>query len=155
MKTFWLWLPSIVSCRKPALSLLTLWGISYSITKKGLKDKNKAASAWTSKGPSRQLSMPAPSVLLSLPHVAEDKQTSPFDPSACDPLQKWVHYLLEFLCSFWTHPQPSMRHSHLSFCSPAWKGRSRGVLGGIEITNVEVTGPNRVHAATARPKSTQ
>lgn len=56
--------------------------------KKAWKEKNKAAPAWTSTGPYRQLSTPAPSVLLALPPTAEGKQTSPSHPSSCNPPQK-------------------------------------------------------------------
>lgn len=54
---------------------------------------------------------------------------------------------------------PPMQCSQPSLCSPAWKGRNWGVLGRIEITNVEVTDLqrclSRVPAATVCPMSMQ
>jgi len=109
-----------------------LWCVSCSTIKKGLKDKNKAAPAWTSRGPSRQLPMPAPSAWLSLPHTAADRQTSPFDPSACDPPQK--HKPMIYYKNFSAdseHIPASRQSSHAAHPPPAsapWLGRAEAGL---------------------------
>lgn len=120
---------------KQLLQLLMLWCVPYSITKKRPEDKKKAAPARTSRGPSRQLSMPAPSVLLSPPHLVEDKQMLLLDPSPCNPLQKHkpAIYYKNFPADS-QHIPASRQSSHVAqpfqFPLPSLEEQKLGCAGG-------------------------
>lgn len=165
-RPFWLWLPFFHVEKQLFAGVLVCVLLCYQ--KRPEKTKTKAAPAWTSTGLPWQLSMVALSVLLSLPHMAEDKQTSPCDPPGCTPPpQKHKNTSLLFTARIFLlilnksqpHVNPPMWCSHPSLCFLAWKCRRWGVPRGMEITNIEVTDLevclNRAHAATAHPKSIQ
>lgn len=79
---------AILSCRKTTFMVAGVLVCVLLCHQKGLNDKTKTAPARTSTGLPWQLSMAALSVLLSLPHMAQDKLTSPCDPPRCTPPQK-------------------------------------------------------------------
>lgn len=168
-RPFWLWLP-FFHVEKQLLWLLAFWFVPYSVTKKGQKDKTKAAPAWISTSLPQQLPMAALSVLLSLPHMAQDKETSPCDPPGCNPPQK--HEPAIYYKNFSADSEQisaSCKSSHVMQPSqPLLPGLGTrhlpwqrwGVLRGMEITNIEETKYLEVclhggHAATAHPKRIQ